>query len=264
MKKIAILVIAAVNQPVYLHYIKNYWTEVIRHTNAAKPNIDVFLLLENGTAMEAFKDLDGNVIIDEQSDLDALCDPKFRTPIIPGILSKTIFALEMLQGRYDVFFRTNLSSLIKISAFEKFVQSSDSICYSGAWVWRDGLRQDLLHHKKIGPDKSIKEIAELDAYQGNTFISGAGYFLNSEEAKSLVERKDIIRYDIVDDVSVGLMLKTHQILKQFAIIATPKKSPDEIVDMIRVNKACHIRLQHFPPRLARAVWYELRDDPVWR
>lgn len=264
MKKIAILVIAAVNQPVYVHYIRNYWTEAIRHTNADMPNVDIFLLLENGTAMEAFKDLGGNVIIDDETDFDTLCDPRFQTPLIPGILSKTVFALEKLQDRYDVFFRTNLSSFIKLSAFEEFVQSRRSICYSGAWVWKDWLRKDLIHHGRIGPDKSIRTIEELEAYEGDTFASGAGYFLNAEEARSLVERKDRIRFDIIDDVSVGLMFKNHELLEQFSAIATRDKTPDDIVDLIRNSKACHIRLQHFPPRLARAVWYELRDDPVWR
>ena len=140
MKKIAILVIAAVSQPVYISYIRNYWTEVIRYTNAIKPNIDVFLLLENDTAMHEFKDIRHNVIRDANSDLNLLCDPEFHSYGIPGILSKTIFALELLQDQYDVFFRTNLSSVLKISAFDKFVQSRSSIIYSGAWVWTDGLR----------------------------------------------------------------------------------------------------------------------------
>lgn len=264
MKKIAILVIAAVNQPVYVHYIRNYWTQAIRHTNASKPNIDIFLLLENGTAMEAFRELGDNVIIDDATDPATLCDPRFHTPTIPGILSKTIFALEKLHGQYDVFFRTNLSSLIKLSAFEDFVQSRRSICYSGAWVWKDWLRKDLIHHGKVGPDKSIKTIEELEEYEGDTFASGAGYFLNSEEAGSLVERKDRIRFDIIDDVSVGLMFKNHEQLEQFSAVVTRNKTPDDIIDKIRASKACHIRLQHFPPRLARAVWHELRDDPVWR
>ncbi len=188
MRKIAILVIAAVNQPLYLHYIKTYWTELIRYTNAAKPNIDVFLLFESGTDMNLFKHI--RPLSSKSRPVSArLCDPQFHTLGVPGILSKTIYALELLHDRYDVFFRTNLSSLIKISAFESYVQSRSSIGYSGAWVWADGLRRDLLHHNRIGADKSIKTLSELDSYAGNSFISGSGYFLNAEEARSLVRRK---------------------------------------------------------------------------
>jgi hypothetical protein len=82
-----------------------------------------------------------------------------------------------------------LSSVIKISAFENFVQNKADICYSGAYAWTDALRQGLLYHDKIGPDKSIKSLAELDHFQGNTFISGSNYFLNAAEAKSLIARK---------------------------------------------------------------------------
>jgi len=264
MRKIAILVIAAVNQPLYVHYIKTYWTELIRYANASLPNIDVFLLLEKGTPMDVFKDIGANVIQDHHSDLHQLCDAKFHTPHIPGILSKTIYALELLQDRYEVFFRTNLSSLIRISRFNSYVQSLDSICYSGAWVWVDGLRQDLVNQNKIGPDKSIKTLAELDGFEGNTFISGAGYFLSSEEARNLVRRKQMIRYDIVDDVSVGLMLGRHEALSHFATIIKPDRSADEIMEVIRKSNACHFRLQHFPLSLAEELWNQLQNEPVWK
>jgi len=264
MRKIAILVIAAVNQPLYLHYIKSYWTELIRYTNAAKPNIDVFLLFERGTDMNLFKDIRHNVIEDRNPDLHRLCEPQFHSLTVPGILSKTIYALELLHDRYDVFFRTNLSSLIKISAFEGHVQSRSSIGYSGAWVWADGLRRDLLHHNRIGADKSIKTLSELDSYEGNSFISGSGYFLNAEEARSLVRKKKQIRYDIVDDVAVGLMFAKHEVLHDFSSVIEPDKSADEIMDIIRQDKACHIRLQHFPLALATALWHQLKDDRVWR
>ena len=48
MKRIAILVIAATNQPVYRHYIASYWTELIRHVAANVPHIDVYMLTEHG------------------------------------------------------------------------------------------------------------------------------------------------------------------------------------------------------------------------
>ena len=263
MKKIAILVIAAVNQPVYISYIRNYWTSVIQHTNAHTPHIDVFLLLENGTPMREFEAILPNVIVDPNSELDELCPRQFQQLGMPGILSKTIHALDVLKDEYDVFFRTNLSSFIKIAAFDQFIQSKKKIIYSGAWVWADGLRNDLIHHDKIGPTKSIKDLTELDRYDGNTFISGAGYFLNSSEARSLVKRKELIRYDIVDDVSVGLMFSHHEMLPGFARIVTPELSAGEIADLIRASNACHIRLQRFPVLLAEELWLHLRHQAVW-
>ena len=66
MKRTAILVIAALNQPVYRHYIRTYWTEMVRYTDAHTPEIDVFLLIENGTDREPFAHLGENVIEDPE------------------------------------------------------------------------------------------------------------------------------------------------------------------------------------------------------
>jgi hypothetical protein len=264
MKKIAILVIAAVNQPVYVHYVRSYWTEVIKYVNAEKPNIDVYLLLERDTEMDAFREVEDQVIQDTGTDFDQLCPAEFRTLIIPGILSKTIHAFELLQDKYDVFFRTNLSSLIRISAFEKFVQEKDSICYSGGAAWVDYLRKNLVMYGYIGADKGIKSLSDLDDFESDTFISGSGYFLSAEEVRSLLERKKQIRYDIVDDVSIGLMFKRHEVLHGFTENVEMERSPDNIAAKIRKSEACHIRLQHFPLALAEAVWHRLKDDPVWR
>jgi hypothetical protein len=263
MKRIAILVIASTKQPLYIHYIKTYWAELIRRTNTEKSNIDVFLLFEHETDLSEFESLRKNIIQDRDIDFSLLCKPEYQSPIIPGILSKTIYALEQLQGEYDVFFRTNLSSVIKISAFENFVQTKVDICYSGTYVWTDALRQDLLYHDKIGPDKSIKSLAELDNFQGNTFISGSNYFLNAAEAKSLITRKGEIRYDIVDDVSVGLMFSRHEVLPHFTLCVLPDRSIADIINAIRQSNASHVRLQLFPLDFAKSLWKELKVSDIW-
>lgn len=264
MKKIAILVIAATNQPVYIHYIKNYWSGLIEYTNKEKPNVDVFLLLENGTVCDVFSNIIDNVIEDQTADIDRLCEPRFQAPGLPGILTKTVYAFELLHERYDVFFRTNLSSFIKISAFEAYVQSRESIGYSGAWIWKEALRDDLIAHNKVGPDKSIKTLSELNEYKGNTFFSGAGYFLSAEEARILVQRKGSIRYDIIDDVSIGLMFDKYEHIPDLSTIVEPSMPANEIVRIIQTSTSPHIRLQHFPVEIAQEVWCELKNDPIWK
>jgi hypothetical protein len=260
MKTIAILTIAALSTPLYRHYVTTYWAELIRHTRQWWPNIDVYLLFEHATAIDGLDDLADHVIVDRCADLSQLCPVRYQTPIIPGVLSKTVDALELLDGRYDVFFRTNLSSVIKISVLNDFVQSSEDLCYSGGWVWTDSLRQALVTYGRIGCGKSIKWLTELDAYPGNTFVSGSGYFLNAQEASSLVERKHLLRYDIVDDVSVGLMFRQHRWLPGFSQVIRPGPSPEAIVQTIRATSACHIRLQHFPLALAQSLWPLLSND----
>ncbi len=264
MKRIAILVIAAVNQPVYVHYINSYWAKVIEYTNANKLNTDIFLLFEHDTDISEFKNLEENIIQDRNSDYSQLCDIQYHTINIPGILSKTIFALDSILNEYDVFFRTNLSSIIKISDFERFVQNRNNICYSGTYVWVNALRQNLMHYNNIGASESIKSLAELDGYDSNTFISGCGYFLNSLEAKSLVDRNDEIRYDLPDDVSVGLMLPKHELLPEFSLTVSRTGNEYEIMSAIRQTDASHIRLDHFPLSKAEALWNLLEHDEIWK
>ena len=264
MKKIAILVIGATYPPLYAHYINSYWTEMIRHTRRAKPHIDIYLLFEKDMDIQEFDHLADHIIQDKCADLAALCPPQFQDSCIPGILSKTIYALELLQDKYDVFFRTNLSSVIRLPYFDRFVQDKKKIIYSGSLVWRDGLREDLENNHKVGPGKSIRSLDELAHYPGNTFISGSSYFLSAEEAKSLVSRKHQIRYDIIDDVSVGLMLPEHELLHGFTVIVRPDQSVSEIKQLIRESNASHVRFEHFPLEKAEALWKEMAHGELWQ
>ena len=141
---------------------------------------------------------------------------------MPGILSKTIHAFEVLADRYDVFFRTNLSSMVMIPAFDRFVQSSPDVRYSGQFVWHDALRSDLVANGMVGPDRHVSDLSELDAYPGNSFVSGSGYLLSADEAASLVERRNQLRYDLPDDVAVGLMFEQAGQLDGFSEIIRPE------------------------------------------
>jgi len=264
MKRIAIIVIGATHQPLYQHYIETHWTETICYASSEKLHIDIFLVFENAMDIEGLEHLRDNIIRDPKSDLSTLCDTRNKASGIPGILSKTIYALELLGGGYDVFFRTNLSSIIKLSPFDRFVQTKSSICYSGAFVWADALRQDLLAHDKVGPGKTVGSLSELDGYEGNTFVSGSGYFLSAEEAEVLTMRKNELRYDFADDVAVGLMLSRYEALPGFSLVVTPGAPVSRMVDEIRRTNAGHIRLQHFPLATARDLWAELRGYEVWR
>jgi len=264
MKKIAILVIAATSRPIYVHYIKNYWTALIRHLKATRPHIDVFLLFENSTDLTSFEDLRPHIIQDPCSDLGTLCSPQFHNPNIPGILSKTIHAFELLQDRYDVFFRTNLSSMIRVPYFDRFVQDTPDIMYSGGVVYRDELRDNLVFHDHVGPGKSIPSVDALNEYPGNTFVSGAGFFLSAAEVKFLLGRKHEIRYDIVDDVSIGLMFANHQSLPGFRLTAFYQESIAEIKSRIRRSNAPHVRLENFSLQKAKDLWEHIQNGELWQ
>ncbi len=263
MKRIAIVAIAATNQPVYRHYIASYWTELIRHTAAHVPHIDVYLLNEHGRTTARFAPRADHVIEDPDPDAARLVPAQFRTINVPGILSKTIHAFDLLADRYDVFFRTNLSSMVMLSAFDRFVQSSPEVRYSGQFVWRDALRSDLVANGMVGPGRQVTDLSELDGYPGNSFVSGSGYLLSAEEARSLVARRAQLRYDLPDDIAVGLMFEQARQLDGFAEIFTPGLPISEMVDRIRGTSAAHLRLQHFPVERAMALWRYVDRERLW-
>lgn len=264
MTRVAVLVIAALNQPVYRHYIASYWTELIRHTNLHSPNIDVYLLIENGTDPAPFAHVAEHVIEDPVADFDPLVEARFRRPGVPSILSKTVHAFDVLDGRYDLFFRTNLSSMLMVPGFEALVEARPDLGYAGTWVWTDALRADLERHNWVGADKSIRHMYELDEYPGNTFLSGAGFFLGAEQARAVVAQRDRLRYDIADDVAIGLMFAEHEQLPGVSVIVHNELSVEAMMDRIRSTSAAHVRLQHLPVELATSLWDELAADPVWK
>ena len=264
MKRIAILVIASTSRPIYVHYIKTYWAALIQHLNATRPHIDVFLLFENSTNLKPFGDLRRHIIQDPCSDLGTLCSPQFHNPNVPGILSKTIHAFELLQDRYDVFFRTNLSSMIRVPYFDRFVQDKPDIMYSGGAVYRDELRDNLVFHDLVGPAKSIPSLDALNEYPGNTFVSGAGFFLSAGEVKFLLQRKHHLRYDIVDDVSIGLMFPHHEELPGFRVTVTQPESIAGIKSRIRRSNAPHVRLENFSLQKAKDWWEHIQHGELWQ
>lgn len=263
MKRIAILVIAATNQPVYLHYIASYWTEYIRYTNKHVPHIDVFLMNEGRQPRAAYAHLGDHVIEDPRRDFDELLPRRFHGGGIPSVLHKTVHALDLLAGQYDVFFRTNLSSMVMTPAFDRYVQATDDICYSGAWVWTDALRNDLIARDRVGPKKSIRSMSDLDRYPGNTFVSGSGFFLNATEAAELVAQRAELQYGLPDDVSIGLMLDRHRVLRGFAQTMKPQDPIAETLERVERTEASHIRLQHFPVERAQALWRYLERSRPW-
>jgi hypothetical protein len=42
-----------------------------------------------------------------------------------------------------------------VTPFQQFVHSKDEIGYSGAWVWDDALRSDLVAHNWVGAGRII-------------------------------------------------------------------------------------------------------------
>ena len=260
----AVLVIVAVDRPLYRHYLDGYWRALIDYVDAKCPDVDVFLLCENGMRHGLLDDLAQHVIEDPNADYLSLVPPRHRHGGVPGMLSKTIHALKTLRGDYDFFFRTNLSSMIDLPRLRRFVAGRKSIGYAGAWPWTDALRSQLVHEGWVGAGKAIEDLAELDDLPGNTFLSGSGFFLGAAAAAHLVDQRRHLRWGLPDDVAIGLMFSDHEELPGFSLRLTREQPVDEMVEQLRSTDSTHIRLEHFPVETASALWNEMERNPFWR
>jgi len=253
-KKTCILVIASINQEIYKYYITSHWKDLLDN----KYSISIYFLLDNDKELiEYFKD---NNLIEYCiiNDIDKCNYVTSYHSNIPGILTKTICAFDKLVDKYDIFFRTNLSSFIKLDKLFEYVQNNN-IIYSGILCWENALRENLLYYNKIGYDKSIKNLDELVEYPGNTFFSGSGFFLNQDEVRYIINNKNIIRYDIVDDISIGLLFKNYTQIKMNQLIINNDSDLDESVKSIKSTNAFWIRFQHLKLEVAKVIYNNLTN-----
>lgn len=212
-KKLVILVIASMDNGPYKFLINEVWSNLIKQVSRNR-FIDIYLLFDRDTDLKKIdvEYLRDNIIINNNTDHNGqhICvgvedGDKWNGGYIPGLLSKTIYAFSHLVNKYDIFYRTNLTSIPHLENLWSFVNNND-ISYSGFYVWDNTLRQQIMDYHLIANNRCLTDMNNLDKYKGNSFVSGSGFFLNRGEVIHILENRKNIRYDIVDDVSIGLLI----------------------------------------------------------
>ena len=124
--------------------------------------------------------------------------------LIPGILHKTVEALSFFLRElrslraplclrpdgcmippYDYVWRTNLSSVLDFEGLERFLSSLS--------------QPNGLYAGYIGK--------ALNNGSPTFFASGAGFLMSRDVAMYLVENKEFLRWDLIDDVAIGALLE---------------------------------------------------------
>ena len=114
---------------------------------------------------------------------------------IPGILDKTIKAFEYIQPNlddYDYVVRSNISTIINFDLLKEQLMNKP-IDYGGGIMW------DLqwLHPEGGVIDKT---------HWNKKFASGTSIILSSKLVKRILENKQHIQYDLIDDVAIGVLI----------------------------------------------------------
>jgi len=122
-----------------------------------------------------------------------------------NILYKTVKALDYLintlNKNYDFVVRSNISTIINFNClYEYLKQSPKTMFYAGGVnVY---LRWPIELH-----DLSESRHHERNSFYGLQFVQGTSIILSCDVVQCILENKNTIEYDIVDDVKIALLIR---------------------------------------------------------
>ncbi len=188
-KKIIVLIIASYGKNTYDLMI-NLWKKYMNNNE----NIKSYFIM--------FKEnINDPVVIDEKENTIWI---KGKETYIPGILEKTIISIEYLlknNFEFDYIFRTNLSSVLDLNKLIKLV-NDNNYEYAG-----------VINNKHI---VSLK------------FVSGAGILLSKNTCIYIINNKNKLDYNKIDDVSIGKLLINYLNLQELPRLDIYKYDIDKI------------------------------------
>lgn len=130
---------------------------------------------------------------------DRLFEIKGKNTYVPGLLDKTIKAIKYFikNTDFDFIVRTNISTVIDIEELKKKLTSVSSKNIYGGHLFRaiwinevGGITPEVF--KRIG---------------GTEFVSGTSIVLSRSVCEYISNNEELLDYSIIDDVSIGLLLK---------------------------------------------------------
>jgi len=114
--------------------------------------------------------------------------------LLPGVLNKTISAFEWCNHiSFDYLIRSNISTVIDFNNLPYHELQKDAMVYASSLIntltWTD-------------PGSGI----HTDVYRGTRFASGTSIIMDRAAMDYVILNKDKINRDIIDDVSLGILM----------------------------------------------------------
>jgi len=131
-------------------------------------------------------------IINEYELNDDILLIKGKETYIPGILEKTVSAFKYIENHYkfDYMIRSNISTIVDFDLLIEYLQGTP-VQYGG------GLKNI------ISGDKNHPDLENL------VYASGTSILFSKSVLKEFLNKKQHIRKDLIDDVSIGLLMRDH-------------------------------------------------------
>jgi len=118
------------------------------------------------------------------------------TPLVPGALDKTIKALHFFKDiKYDYLVRSNISTIINFNNLVDELQKNPIKFYGGGKIFNL-----QWHGWGITDNKWFNTL----------FASGTSIILTNDAVVFMMDNKHLLKYDIVDDVSIAIFMKEHK------------------------------------------------------
>lgn len=133
---------------------------------------------------------------DEHQLVDDILYIKGKETYLPGILLKTIRAFEIGQtlGQFDYIIRSNSSTVVDIPKLLPLLQKN-KVQYGGSFI----------HNLQwIDPAGGIKD----QSLWGTRYASGTCIVFDRQTLQTLLQHKDKLNQTVIDDVAIGLWVKT--------------------------------------------------------
>jgi len=231
--KLLNLIIYSINIPEYQEMFK-IQSVYLKKVN----NIDYYFLVFTKRMKEMFGNEHDIIVIDNIIYL------KGSESLIPGILLKTLYGLEIFKNKkYDYIIRSNISEIINFDLLRDKLNDMD-FDYGGS---------------------SYKELTWLDfsagifdwIYYKRKFIQGNSILISNNFKDIIIENKiKILNYNVIDDVAIGLLyddLKLKHNLKDIVtfeekinsdkyiedvIFYRNKHADDRKIDIVNMKKIC--------------------------
>jgi len=174
--------------------------------------------------------------------------------LIPGILHKTVEALSFflleegsnsrqalskaaplgMSAAVPFIWRTNLSSVLDFAGLQRYLGTINSSGFYGGYIG----------------------LGSLNNGSSTFFASGAGFLMSRDVAEYLVENKQFLRWDLIDDVAIGALLEP-----KFSIVPIERcwiQSGEEVVGSdgvfhYRCESYQHLRTVEFMQYVVRGL-----------
>jgi hypothetical protein len=189
-------------------------------------------------------------IMNEYELTDDILYIRGKETYIPGILDKTVSAFQYIEKHYDFNYmiRSNISTIVDFDLLTEYLQSHP-IQYGG------GLKNS------ITGDKNHPDLENL------IYASGTSIIFSKNTLKEFLNKKQYIRKDLIDDVSIGLLMRDYlQNVKQhyipenrFIFIPDVNGVRSKIVDTI-IDKSYIFYRNRQPDRITDVKQMEIIVD----